>query len=82
MLRRRLGEGGDSSAAPVVGATPRTSVLPGESLRVIALVPAKSGRDYTKVLEVGDTRGGQMCLRAERQKLDEDNDAGTDRRGP
>ena len=63
-----------SSSAPVAGATPRTGVPPGEFLRVRALVPARSGRDHTKGLGVGDTRGGPVCPWEEREKADQDND--------
>ena len=72
-----LGEGGGSSAALVAGTTPRTGVLPGESLRVRALVPVRSGRDHTEELGVSDTRDGPMCLRAEKEETDQDNDEQT-----
>ena len=72
------GEGGGSSTNPAARATPRTGVLPRESLRVGALVPARSGRDHTEELGVGDTRGGPVCLRAEGEETDQDNDEQTD----
>ena len=67
-------QGGGSDSTPVAGAPPRTGVPPGESIGVRALVPARSDRDHSEEPGVGDQRDRPVCLRAEGEEADQDND--------
>ena len=68
------GEGGGGDPTSVAGATPRSGIPPGEPLRVRALVPARGDRDHSEEPGVGDQGNRPVCLRAEGEEADQDND--------
>ena len=63
---------GDSTAA--AGATPRAGLPPREPRGVRTLVLARSDGDHPEEPEVGGKRDRQVCLWAEGEETDQDND--------